>query len=221
MTGDIHDPWRRAAPRGEVQRSGDHVETIRRLISSCPWLLSVLATVRNAGERFGLCCWVGAGAVRDLAWDTWFCGDPARDPADFDGSAVKDVDVVFFAARDTERSLERDVRDALASRRPDVVWDVKNQATVHLWYQDRFGTAVEPLVSIADAVGTWPETATAVAVALRRDGFIDVVAPLGLDDLVAGIHRRNPRRVSLDEYQARMRRKQPALRWPGVQVQQE
>jgi hypothetical protein len=221
MTGDIPAPERRATPRGGDRRGEEHVETIRRLIRSCPWLMAVLATVRDAGDRFDLRCWVGAGAVRDLAWDTWFSAGTTGDPADFDGSAVKDVDVVYFAAHDRDRSLEHDVRDALTSRRPDVAWDVKNQAAVHLWYRDRFGTAVEPLVSIADAVGTWPETATAVAVALGHDGSIDVVAPLGLDDLVGGIHRRNPRRVSLAEYRARMRRKRPALRWPGVRVQVE
>lgn len=30
----------------------------------------------------------------------------------------------------------------------------------------------------------------------------------------------NPRRVSVAEYRARIERKQPAVRWPGVRVQQ-
>lgn len=200
---------------------GEHVGIVRGLIRSCPWLLGVLTTVRDVGDEFGLRCWVGAGAVRDLAWDTWYSANPERDPASFDGSGVKDIDVIFFDAKRTDRSLEAHLEDALTHHRRDVVWDVKNQATVHLWYQDRFGTAVEPLTSVADAVGTWPETATAVAVALTHGGTIDVVAPLGLEDLITGVHRRNPRRVSAAEYRARMQRKQPAARWPGVRVQAE
>jgi uncharacterized protein len=45
---------------------------------------------------------------------------------------------------------------------------------------DKFGGGpVEPLMSIADAVATWPETATAVAVRLSHDGEVEVCAPLG------------------------------------------
>jgi hypothetical protein len=37
---------------------------------------------------------------------------------------------------------------------------------VHRWYGRVFGAEVPPLTSTADGVGTWPETATAVAVRL-------------------------------------------------------
>jgi uncharacterized protein len=42
-----------------------------------------------------------------------------------------------------------------------VPWEAKNQAAVHLWYERRFGQAVGPLTSIAEAVATWPETVSA------------------------------------------------------------
>ena len=196
-----------------------HIEIVRTLITACPWLYGVLEVVRTVGSEMDLRCWVGAGAVRDLAWDTWFSVDAGRHPADFDGSRVKDLDVVYFDARRTDRELEAHLEEALARHRPDVVWDVKNQAAVHLWYRERFGATVDPLTSVSGAVGTWPETATAVAVALTPGGTIEVLAPLGLEDLIAGVHRRNPRRVSVAEYRARMERKQPAVRWPRVRVQ--
>jgi hypothetical protein len=57
-----------------------------------------------------------------------------------------------------------------------------------------------------------------VAVRLRADDVIEVCAPLGVDDLLNGIWRRNPRRVSVVESVARLRRHQPQVRWPGVTV---
>ncbi|MCW6008619.1 nucleotidyltransferase family protein [Micromonospora sp. CPCC 205371] len=46
--------------------------------------------------------------------------------------------------------------------------------------------------------------------------FGDAVAPLGLDDLMGGVWRRNPRRVSLERSLERLARHRPADRWPGV-----
>src|ERR1700730_3374080 len=37
-------------------------------------------------------------------------------------------------------------------------------ARVHLWYEDRFGYALKPYLSSADAIATFPTTATAVGV---------------------------------------------------------
>jgi uncharacterized protein len=197
---------------------GDHTTVVRDLITGCPWLMGVLGTVRDVGDRFGLCAWVGAGAVRDLAWDTWYGREPRRGPAAFDGSGVKDVDVVFFDPVRLDRSQDAEIEAELGRVRPDVRWDVTNQAAVHLWYEQRFGYAVEPLTSVADGVATWPETATAVAVRRTADDAIEILAPLGLDDLVGGVHRRNPRRVSVAEYRRRILRKDPATRWPGVEL---
>jgi hypothetical protein len=148
---------------------------------------------------------IGAGVIRDLVWDHLHGVDP-RPP--------KDVDLVFFdpAGRDDA------VLAALGELEPDIAWDVKNQATVHLWYPERFGVEVEPLTSSADGVATWPETATAVAVRLRDDDGIDVVAPCGLDDLFGLVCRRNPRRVTVEEYQRRVERKGIAERWPRVTI---
>ena len=57
-----------------------------------------------------------------------------------------------------------------------------------------------------------------VAVRLAATDHVEILAPLGLHDLVTGIYRCNPRRVSVAEYRARMRRKDPASRWPRVEI---
>jgi hypothetical protein len=87
---------------------------------------------------------------------------------------------------------------------PSVHWDAKNQAAVHTWYERRFGFPVQPVSSDADGVATWPETATAVAVHLHRDDELELTAPWGLRDLLTGVCRRNPERVSVEEYRRRL-----------------
>ena len=89
---------------------------------------------------------------------------------------------------------------------------------MHLWYPRKFGVEVEPLRSSAEAVATWPETATAVALHLDRDDRLTVVAPCGLDDLLGLVHRRNPRRVTVEEYERRLAAKRITERWPRVTV---
>jgi uncharacterized protein len=155
--------------------------------------------------------WVGAGVLRDLVWDTRF-------GAGFDPSNVKDVDVAFFDAADLSVERETSAEHRLRARAPDIAWDVKNQARVHQWYEQRFGVPVDPLTSTLDGVGTWPETASAIAVRVSHRGELEIAAPFGLDDLLDGIWRRNPRRVTLREYRARVERKQPTQRWRGITV---
>lgn len=64
----------------------------------------------------------------------------------------------------------------------------------------------------------WPETATAVAVRLRHDDSLHVVAPYGLDDLFNLVCRRNPAIVTREQFQRRVQNKQIAKRWPRVRV---
>ena len=70
-----------------------------------------------------------------------------------------------------------------------------------------------------DAVLTWPETALTVAVRLRVDDTIEVIAPLGLDDLFSMVVRRNPRRVSVETYRERIAEKRYLQRWPRVRIE--
>jgi hypothetical protein len=173
------------------------------------WFVRVLRCVR---EEEIPDAWVGAGALRDLVWGDLY-GSGFR-PDD-----VHDVDVAFFDPGDLSRGHDDLVTARLVARCPDVPWQARNQAAVHTWYAAKFGgEAPAPLTSIADAVGTWPETATAVVVRLAPAEVLEVCAPFGVADLMGGVWRRNPRRVSTAESLARLERHGPAQRWPGVTV---
>jgi uncharacterized protein len=180
---------------------------LERLIRASEWFMRVLRAARVCGAPD---CWVGGGVLRDLVWDQLHGG--------FVPERVKDVDVAFFDPTDLRPERDRAVEDELVRLLPGVRWDAKNQAAVHLWYQRHFGLEVQPLTSAADGVGTWPETATAVAMRLAADGRLAIVAPCGLSDLLDGVCRRNPRRVSVEEFRRRVRAKRVADRWPAVRV---
>jgi hypothetical protein len=130
---------------------------------------------------------------------------------------VRDIDVAFFdpAQLGTERdAAAQEMLTAMA----DLPWEVTNQAAVHRWYHEHFGgPPVDPFVSVHDAVATWPETATCVAVRLRT-ARIEVCAPHGLADLLGGVWRVNPARVTPEISLARLTRQRVRSRWPGVMV---
>jgi uncharacterized protein len=190
----------------------ERADELRELLLASGWLTNLLEIVAALDLPD---CWIGAGAVRDLVWDTRF-------GTGFDPANIADVDVVWFDPTDLSAEREDDVERHLREREAALDWDAKNQARVHLWYPARFGGPTRPLTSATDGVATWPETATAIAVRLRADGALDIAAPLALDDLLDGVWRRNVsrdfNRATDEEYAKRVARKQPHVRWPGLVV---
>jgi uncharacterized protein len=176
-------------------------------VRACPWLLGVLAAIRESGLPDA---WVGAGVIRDLVWDGLHGG--------FDPALVKDVDVAFFDPSDLRAERDDEAERVLLDLTSDVPWEAKNQAAVHLWYQQGFGVPYPPASCSEEAVGRWPETATSVAVQLTPRDSVRICAPCGLADLLDGVWRRNPRQVSVEESRARLARHRVAERWPRVRI---
>jgi hypothetical protein len=191
-------------PEGHPERARE----LFVLVESSPWFVLLLASVSRAGLPDA---WVGAGVIRDLVWDTKFRGR-------FDPALVKDVDVVYFDPADLGPERDHAAELRLQEIDPGVAWDAKNQAAVHTWYPERFGLSIEPYLSVEDAVRSWPDTATCVAIRRSSAGELDLIAPYGLDDLLDGIWRFNPLRVTAEEARRRLQRKHVASRWPGLSV---
>jgi len=185
------------------QRQYEH--DLRELLRATDWFMQVLHVLRECNLLDWL---VGGGVIRTLVWD-WLHDDsmPTRQ---------NDIDVVYFDPTDLQPDLE--IERTLYHLIPNMPWQAKNQAAVHLWYERRFGFPVEPLSSTADGVGTWPETATSVAVRLLDDDELLIVAPCGLNDLFELVCRRNPRRVTQQIFEQRLADKQIVKKWPKVRV---
>lgn len=169
---------------------------------------SVMTALRAAREVAAPDWLVSAGAIRDAVWDALHDRAPTAIP--------RDVDLSYFDAADLAPERDRVVEAALRRIAPELRWDAKNQAAVHLWYSARFGIVVPPFSSCAEAIATFPETASCVGVRLLADDDLLIVAPHGLDDLLNGICRHNATRVSKRFYIERQIEKQWFLRWPLV-----
>lgn len=198
MTGSAH------VCRGVEPATRD---TLIELLWREPWVTGALEAVAASALPDA---WIGAGVIRDVVWGQRHGG--------FDPAMVNDVDVAFFDPARLDAERDGQAQEALA-RVAELPWEATNQAAVHTWYHRYFeGSPVAPFASVHEAVATWPETATCVAVRLRDGGGMEVCAPHGLADLIAGVWRVNPVRVTPAVSMARLARQRVASRWPSVMV---
>jgi hypothetical protein len=145
--------------------------------------------------------WIGAGFIRNAIWDVLHGRDVSV-------STLNDVDVVYLDPADTCQERDVAIESRLRALAPDVNWQVRNQARMHL----RNGDA--PYRNTYDAIACWPETATAIA-ARMVSGKVEVMAPHGIDDLVNLIVRPTPafaRKMNI--YRERLSSKNWRTRWP-------
>jgi len=166
--------------------------------------------------------WLTAGAVFQNAWNA-VCSLPP-------GFGVLDYDVFYFdvdtswdaedrVIRRTESALDDVLGDALAGvvgERGARV-EVRNQARVHLWYEERFGVPAAPFGSATDGIDAFPSTTCCVA--LTRDGTdasgpLRLYAPYGLADVFGMRMRPNRRLAPRAVYDDKVRSYQQ--RWPAL-----
>ena len=203
---DIAMSWQRrgtAVPDDRKQQ----LLAVERIIRLNEWFMRVLGAVRACELPDA---YVGGGVIRTIVWD-YLHGYAVPSP-------LADVDVGFFNPLDLSPARDRIVEAQLRAALPEVPWQAKNQAAVHLWYERVFGYAVPPLTSSQEAIATFPETVTSIGVRLLLDGNLEIVAPCGLDDLLHMILRRNPRRVTVERFRQRLAEKTILEKWPRVRI---
>ena len=104
---------------------------------------------------------------------------------------IRDYDIFYFD-RDTSWEAEDAIIRRVTSLFSDlgVAVEARNQARVHLWYPSKFGIAYPPLLRSTEAIDRF--LSTAVQIGIRpAQGYCDVYAPRGLDDLWALTVRPN------------------------------
>jgi uncharacterized protein len=150
-----------------MHRRGDGYTLISDILASDR---SRMATIEQVA-RWGLQdCWIAGGFVRNPVWDALFPGDGAV--------YESDVDVLYFDRSST--LSEHDERlSAELSRTTDLKIEVKNQARMHIKNND------PPYSSTREALTRWTETCTSVGIRWGDPG-LEIMAPHGVDDLVAG-----------------------------------
>ena len=168
----------------------------------------VCAAVLERMPELGLSeWWLTAGAVFQNVWNA-LSGLPP-------GTGIKDYDVFYFDESDLSWEAEDRIIRAAAELFADIgaTIEIRNEARVHLWYEERFGKAISPFTSARDAIDSF--AATACCVALTRDGQrIDLYAPFGLDDTIAMHLKPNRRMAPRSVYETKATQYQ--TRWPQL-----
>jgi len=181
-------------------------QTLTRHVASSPSLTAILGRWAEIGLPD---CWLTGSGIAQTVWNAAF-GLPADH-----GKA--DIDLVYFDDADlsaaAEAAHEALLRAAFAGI--GLKLDLKNQARVHLWYADRFGFAIPPYRSAAQAIATFPTTAGAIGIRPGGHG-LEIVAPFGLTDLLKPIVRPNKTLITRDVYETKLRRWKSV--WPLLET---
>lgn len=171
-----------------------------------------LMTVLRLTRELDLPDWlIVSGAVYQKVWNDV----TGRDP-DY---GIKDYDIAYHDASDISYEAEDvHIRRAAARFPPpyDAQVEVRNQARVHVWFEDHFGEPYEPLLSSAEALGRFVAPCFGVGVRLEADDSLTIAAPFGLEDLFSMTIRPNPNRgpaKGWDKVVASARE-----RWPEITV---
>ncbi len=178
------------------------------LIAGSPRVMHVLRTIRT----LQIPDWrLFSGAVYQTVWN-------ALTERDAD-HGIKDYDIGYFdpdTSWDAEDAIIK--RAAAACTAPlDTMVEVRNQARVHLWFEDKFGEVYPALSDTDEALTRFVCPAFAVGVRLLDDDGLNISAPFGLTDLFTMRLRRNPTRGITDAAFERVTSSAKA-RWPEVEI---
>lgn len=103
-------------------------------------LIRVLQILKDLNLPFNY--YVGAGCITNTVWN-----DISGYPLEY---GISDVDIVYYDPKDITLESEKKFKDILLRLLGDFQFkiDVKNQARVHLWYEDKFGFSIKPYNSL-------------------------------------------------------------------------
>lgn len=183
----------------QLRTERDLVELLERDAEAMACLLAV----RTLGLPQA---WVGAGFVRSRVWDALH-GFAHPTP-------LPDIDVPYYDASDLDEAHEKAYDAQLTALHPGPSWSTKNQARMH----EKKG--VPPYPSAAAAIAEWTETATCVCARIDGAGRVEILAPHGLEDLLAGVVRPTPyARAHMDLFEERRAAKRWIETWPKLRFE--
>src|SRR5436190_13746227 len=166
-------------PRPAVN-AADQRRRFEAIVRADPGLMRLLAVLRE----LALPQWrLVAGCLYQTVWNV-LTGRPR-------GTGINDYDVIYFDDRDLSWDAEDAVIRRVGAATEGAVGpvEIRNQARVHLWFEQRFGTPYPPLASADEAIARYASIAHAVGVRLEPDDRLDLVAPFGLADIFAMVIR--------------------------------
>ena len=153
--------------------------------------------------------WLVAGCLFQTVWNLRG-GRPVQE-------GIRDYDVFYFDRDDLSEAGEQAVQARVDAALADlgVTVEAKNQARVHLWYQDFFGHPYPALRDARDGIDRFLVRETCVGVRPAPRGW-DVHAPGGVDAIAAGTLSPNPLTPHAALFDAKAASYR--ARWPWLRV---
>jgi hypothetical protein len=151
-----------------------------------------------------------AGCLYQTVWNV-VTGQPPE-------AGILDYDLAYFDDSD----LSWDAEDAVIKAGNEIFAglpapvQIRNQARVHLWYEQKFGVPCPPHSSTEAAIDTFEATAACLGVRQGPRGRWRIYAPYGLADVFNLVVRPNPVLAPRYVYQAKTSRWRQ--QWPGLTV---
>ena len=154
-------------------------------------------------------CWVVAGAIVQSYWNAAHEYPPLH--------GISDIDLIYFDQDDLSETSESRHAARITALFPDapVSFDVKNEARVHLWYEQKFGYPIAPYTSSESAIDTFPTTAGCIGIRPGSDA-LECYTSFGFGDLQNLIVRPNKRQVTRQIYDAKTERWREL--WPLLKI---
>jgi hypothetical protein len=150
--------------------------------------------------------YLAAGFVRNLVWDELHSLAQS--------TPLNDVDVIYFDPWEKDEHLETYYQYQLTKMMPELNWQVKNQARMHLRNGD------SPYTSSLDAMSYWPEKETAVGIRINSNLQYQCAAAFGYQSLFKLYVTHNPKRCK-SVFDQRISSKGWLSRWPKLIVVSE
>ena len=179
------------------------VDTLLELAMANPINAEITARLPTLGLEQ---CFLTAGCLFQAVWN-----HQSGWPAD---QGVKDYDVFYFDA-----DLSYEAEDVVIRAAEDLLRDlgvnveVKNQARVHLWYQQRFGRPYPQLRTARQGIDRYLVAGTCIGLEVATG---EVYAPYGLEDVEQGVLRINPLHPEPVLFEQKARSYQ--ARWPWLKI---
>ena len=150
-------------------------------------------------------CHLTAGCLFQPVWN-------ARSGLSLDWG-IKDFDVFYFDDTDLSWEAEDEIIQQANRFLGELAGsvEIRNQARVHLWYEQRFGKPISELASARDGIDRFLISCTCLGIEVSSGALY---APNGLTDIWAGILRMNPRNPQPVLFQAKAEDYQ--ARWPWL-----
>jgi uncharacterized protein len=152
-------------------------------------------------------CFLTAGCLYQTVWNLR-SGRPAQ-------ADIKDYDIFYFDGSDLSWDAENAVIEQLAALLRDlqVSIDVKNQARVHLWYEQRFGGNCPRLRSTKDGIDRFLISGTCLGIDVATG---ELYGPNGVQDAWNGILTVNPTNARPDRFLSKA--EELLTRWPWLRI---